>query len=88
MFTVLNICLGLSETADPSASLDEINRKAPVAPAIDFGWRPGRAREQRSLMKIVGCDFHPSYQQISVLDTQTGELEEKKLIHARPSGFP
>ena len=33
-------------------------------------------------MKIVGCDFHPSYQQIAVLDTETGEVEEKKLMHA------
>jgi len=28
-------------------------------------------------MKIVGCDFHPSYQQIAVLDTETGEVQEK-----------
>ena len=33
-------------------------------------------------MKIVGCDFHPSYQQIAVLDTETGEVVEKKLMHA------
>src|SRR5580700_1308227 len=52
-----------------------------MAPAIDFGWRPGRAREQRSLMKIVGCDFHPSYQQVAVLDTETGEVQEQKLMH-------
>ena len=54
-----------------------------MAAALDFGWRPeSEAREQRSLMKIVGCDFHPSYQQIAVLDTETGEVEEKKLMHA------
>ena len=28
-------------------------------------------------MKIIGCDFHPSYQQIAVLDLATGETEEK-----------
>src|ERR1700723_3721989 len=33
-------------------------------------------------MKIVGCDFHPSYQQVAVFDTLTGEVEERKLIHA------
>jgi transposase len=32
-------------------------------------------------MKIVGCDFHPSHQQVSVLDTITGEVEELKLSH-------
>jgi transposase len=33
-------------------------------------------------MIIVGCDFHPSYQQIAFLDTERGEIEEKSLSHA------
>jgi transposase len=33
-------------------------------------------------MKIVGCDFHPSYQQVAVFDTLTAEVEEFKLSHA------
>jgi transposase len=33
-------------------------------------------------MRIVGCDFHPSYQQIAVLDSETGEVEERSLTHA------
>ena len=33
-------------------------------------------------MKIVGCDFHPSYQQVAIFNTETGEVEDKKLIHA------
>ncbi len=32
-------------------------------------------------MKIIGCDFHPSWQQICWVDTMTGETEEKKLEH-------
>ena len=32
-------------------------------------------------MIIVGCDFHPSWQQIAVLDTETGEVAEHKLIN-------
>jgi transposase len=32
-------------------------------------------------MKIVGCDFHPSHQQVSIFDTTTGEVEELKLMH-------
>jgi transposase len=32
-------------------------------------------------MKIIGCDFHPSYQQIAMVDTQTGELWEGRLEH-------
>lgn len=30
---------------------------------------------------IIGCDFHPSWQMISWLDTETGETGEQKLIH-------
>jgi transposase len=33
-------------------------------------------------MIIVGCDFHPAWQQIAVLDVETGELTECKLINA------
>ena len=33
-------------------------------------------------MRIIGCDYHPSWQQISWVDTLTGETEEKKLDHA------
>jgi len=25
-------------------------------------------------MMIIGCDFHPRYQQIAMMDTETGEL--------------
>jgi transposase len=33
-------------------------------------------------MRIIGCDYHPSWQQICWVDTATGETEEKKLEHA------
>ncbi len=33
-------------------------------------------------MIIIGCDFHPSWQQIAWVDTETGETEERKLLHA------
>jgi transposase len=32
-------------------------------------------------MIIVGCDFHPSYQQVAVLDSETGEVKELVLQH-------
>ena len=32
-------------------------------------------------MKIIGCDYHPSWQQICWMDTETGETEERKLEH-------
>ena len=30
-------------------------------------------------MHIVGCDFHPGWQQVAILDTETGEIQEHKL---------
>jgi transposase len=30
-------------------------------------------------MKIIGCDFHPSFQQIAMVDTETGEYTERRL---------
>ena len=33
-------------------------------------------------MKIIGCDYHPSFQQIAMLDTETGEVIERRLYHA------
>jgi transposase len=33
-------------------------------------------------MLIIGCDYHPSWQQICWTDTETGETEERKLEHA------
>jgi transposase len=32
-------------------------------------------------MTIVGCDFHPSWQQVAVFDTETGEIRELKLTN-------
>ncbi|MGA3032637.1 MAG: hypothetical protein ABSD70_05110 [Terracidiphilus sp.] len=32
-------------------------------------------------MKIVGCDFHPRWQQIAVFDSDTGETNEGKLMN-------
>ena len=32
-------------------------------------------------MIIVGCDFHPSWEQVSWLDSETGETGEAKLVH-------
>src|SRR3974390_517595 len=34
-------------------------------------------------MKIVGCDLHTRYQQIAMLDQETGELIERRLEHAQ-----
>jgi transposase len=32
-------------------------------------------------MMIVGCDFHPSWQQVAIFDSSTGEIVERKLVN-------
>jgi transposase len=40
-------------------------------------------------MIIVGCDFHPSWQQVAIFDSATGEIVERKLVHGNgePEGL-
>src|ERR1700681_1237299 len=33
-------------------------------------------------MLIIGCDFHPSFQQVAIFDNRTGEIQEKRLQHS------
>jgi hypothetical protein len=32
-------------------------------------------------MLLIGCDYHPSVQQIAMLDTETGDYSEHRLKH-------
>jgi hypothetical protein len=32
-------------------------------------------------MIIIGVDFHPEFQQIASVDTDTGKIQEKRLAH-------
>ena len=33
-------------------------------------------------MLIIGCDYHPSVQQIASVDTETGDYGEQRLKHS------
>ena len=35
----------------------------------------------RAMTMIIGCDFHPSFQQIAYVDAETGECGEQRLCH-------
>src|SRR5579859_6265751 len=39
------------------------------------------AREKEPSMLIIGCDFHPRFQQIAFVDQQTGECGGRRLGH-------
>lgn len=32
-------------------------------------------------MLIIGCDFHPGFQQVAIFDNRTGEIEQRRLTH-------
>ena len=32
-------------------------------------------------MLIIGCDFHPGFQQVAIFDNRTGEVQERRLQH-------
>jgi transposase len=36
-------------------------------------------------MIIIGCDYHPSFQQIAFVDMETGEFQEQHLQHGEPA---
>src|SRR5437879_10151204 len=38
-------------------------------------------REGANVMLIIGCDFHPGFQQVAIFDNQTGAYEERRLSH-------
>jgi hypothetical protein len=44
--------------------------------AIDQG-----SEERSRVMLIIGCDLHPRFQQIAMLDPTTGEVVERRLEH-------
>ena len=40
-----------------------------------------RPQDRAVTSKIQGCDYHPGFQQIAYVDTETGELQERRLLH-------
>src|SRR2546427_8683146 len=48
-----------------------------------LGWLapPKFTRAWEPNMIIIGVDFHPEFQQIASVDTETGEFQEKRLAH-------
>jgi len=46
-----------------------------------FAAKQTKAREGANVMLIIGCDFHPGFQQVAIFDKQTGEVQERRLCH-------
>src|SRR6516165_9758396 len=41
---------------------------------------PSSGRKEPNML-IIGCDYHPGFEQIAYVDTGTGELQERRLQH-------
>src|ERR1700678_3368176 len=61
---------------------DWIRVKARFETHVVFVLRTKTMGRKEPSMMIIGCDFHPSWQQVSWLDTETGDCGERKLVHA------
>src|SRR5437016_13421224 len=55
---------------------------APCEPSTLWVVQDRELGAKGAVMKIIGCDYHPSFQQIAMLDTETGEVIERRLYHA------
>src|SRR5450755_1606641 len=62
--------------------IDSMTMSAP-APGLELEWQnqPTGSGERSRTMIMIGVDFHPEFQQIALLNTTTGEVEEKRLAH-------
>src|SRR5258708_7566098 len=56
------------------------NAKPPISASKSSKLRQ-RSFWREPNMMIIGCDYHPAFQQIAFVDTDTGELQERRLQH-------
>lgn len=57
---------------------------------LDFGVRQNqpKAREKGERnMQIIVCDYFPGFQQIALVDTETGECGERRPEHTEEAGW-
>ena len=67
--------------------IDSMTMSAP-APEVELevANQPIGSGERSRTMIIIGVDFHPEFQQIALLNTTTGEVEEKTARTSRRGG--
>src|SRR5438876_12000892 len=60
--------------------IDSMTMSAPWT-RVNFGGanQPKGPGERSRTMIIIGADYHPAFQQIAFVDTETGELQERRL---------
>src|ERR1700683_877330 len=60
-------------------------RREPAYGSFIVSLRRTQPRSEHTLggiiMKIIGCDFHPAWEQVAALDQESGEVVELKMSH-------
>src|SRR5271157_232707 len=53
------------------------------APRLEYiGWcNPINGSRKEPTMLIIGCDYHPGFQQVAIFDPATGEIVQRRLAH-------
>src|SRR5580698_10167282 len=74
---------GKQQPPEPEARLILIPRQCrlPSPSRVGSANQPTGSGERSRTMIIIGVDFHPEFQQIAFVDTETGELQERRLNH-------
>src|SRR5208282_1583556 len=63
------------------SAIDSITMSAPTpGSTLVVATNQGPGERSRTMI-IIGADYHPGFQQIAFVDTDTGELQERRLEH-------
>src|ERR1700675_3549372 len=62
--------------------VDCIRAKAPFGTEYASVWRTEAIGRKEPSMILIGCDFHPSWQQVCWLNMASGETNNQKLVHS------
>ena len=66
--------IGLNPAISDQVKTDFMTASAPLSPDYTVvAKRPVKLGRKDPSMKIIGCDFHPSFQQIAYVEQETGE---------------
>src|SRR5712671_2624258 len=61
--------------------IDSITMSAPMPSKLWWCEPTKRLGRKEPNMMIIGCDYHPGFEQSAFVDTETGELQERRLEH-------
>src|SRR5215831_13666656 len=77
-------CLLVNRLSEPTVSaIDSITTTGSLHTRVNLMAltnQKGSGRKEPTMI-IIGCDYHPGFQQIAFVDTETGDCGEQRLEH-------